>query len=273
MPLQRKSAQTSESGVPVPILTASDVSPYLKCAIYGPSGSGKTTLAASAVEVADLSPVLFIDCGNSSDTLLGEPRFADVQIMRVVNLDDLQKIFVWLAPKEWGIGGQGAVENYRTVIIDEFDELHMFTMRMIMDELVKQKPERNRYLPSQQEWGIARSRMLEMIDWFRSLPCNFFVVCVPNIKENELTNREEVTLGLPGKLANDLAKRLSLVLYLEMQTKRSGVGANAVTTTTRVAKFAPSPRHHTKVRGESRAARLGEEMDSPSMTEIFRKWF
>ncbi len=257
----------SETGVPLHLLTAADLSPFLLMALYGDSGVGKTTLATSAVEVPELAPVLLLDFGNSSDSVLGEERFSNVHVMRLRTIEDANNVYNWLLPVEWG--GEGHCAEYKTVVIDELDEFHSQRMREVMTEAVRKDPSRELYVASQREWGIVRSMVLEFVDHWRVLPLNLIFTFVPNMKENEVTGRERVTIGLPGKLSNDIAKRLSMLVYLEVAETAKREGGQTVITSQRVARFASTGKFVAKVRGISRASRLGDTMLDPTMSKIY----
>ncbi len=270
-PAAKPKAKVSSTGVPIQLLTAADVAPTLKMGVYGRSGAGKTQLAATACEVEELSPVCYLDCGSSSDTILGEKRFSSLKdVYRLRTLDDLTAMFNWLAPEEWG--GEGNINNYRTLVIDEFDELHTQTMRKVMEFAVKLNPNQDPYVPSPREWGIMRSKMLEIVDWIGVLPVNLIWLCTPNIKEDQYTLRDQLTLGLPGKLSDDVSKRLSIIAYMEVITKRLRENGENVDKTQRLLHFAPTGKYLTKVRGASRAERLGDNIENPTMSEIWRRW-
>ncbi len=272
MPLDksRKRPTTTASGVPLKILRAAEESPYLRLGIYGSSGAGKTYLAGTAQWYEHTAPVFIIDGYDSTDTVLGEPIFEGVEAYKIRSLDQLDAVFDWL----WGFVERGEEFPYKTVVLDEIDELHTASLRELMTEVVRNNASRNIDLASQQEWGIVRNKFLRIIDGFRALPCNVVYMCVPNMKDDKIRQEKEVlSFGLPGKLSDDVAKRLSVVAYLDKDEKKVKGPNGFEVVAKRVLKFEAGLKARTKVRGPSRAERLGAELEEPTMEKIYRLWY
>lgn len=271
MPLTAKKAANRQTatGIPFEILRAAEESPYLRMGVFGGSGAGKTYLAATAQWYEHTAPVLIIDAYDSSDSVMGEEEFAGVEAIKIRTLDQLDEVFDWL----WAIAQSGEVFPYKTIVLDEVDELHTTSMRELMRSVVKAHPERQIDLASQQEWGIVRNKFLRIIDGFRALPCNVIYLTVPNSVEIKPGKDPRRSFGLPGKLSDDMSKRLSLVAELEKDERKVKEGAEFVMKTKRVLTFDGDMKSRTKVRGRSRLERLGSEMVDPTMEKIFRAWY
>jgi len=273
MPLkQPEPIKFTETGVPFEMINASEQQPFVRMGVVGPSGVGKTTLAASAAEEPEMSPVLVIDCGESSDTILGEQRFQNVQVIRVRSMEEMQSVFQWLAPSERFAGGGDGYKDFRTIVIDESDELHLSAMRPLMRE-AHEKKNQDLHVASEREWGKVRNMMLDVVDWFRTLPVHLIFTYVPYLKKDAITGAEKVTIGLAGKLSDDLGKRFSLVVYLDIVEEAKLVGGKRQVKQTRKLIFNATSRVLTKVRGESRAARFGDEMLDPTMSKVYKAYF
>lgn len=100
-------------------------------AFYGPFGSGKTWLAASAAEVASLSPVLYLDFeGSTSGTI---HQFKDLDI-DVINVPKVAKGKEWslikklLGSPTQGIQGELFTKKhkYKTVVIDPLNTVGLW---------------------------------------------------------------------------------------------------------------------------------------------------
>ncbi len=257
--------RVEETGVPLEFIEKNDSK--LRTGIVGNSGSGKTVLAASACEVPELSPVLIADCGSSSDSILGEQRFSNVKVVRTQTPEQIQALYKHLAPVEWG--GDGAVEHYKTLVIDELDEQHTLFMRQTMERVVAEDSRRDIFVPSQREWGMAFNYTLQIVDWFRALPINLIFTFMPAIKEDSITAREQISIGLPGQLSEKIAKRLSQIIYLEIKSTTQVSGNRQVQTNIRVANFQPTAKFVAKTRGIERATRLGASMEDPTFAKIY----
>src|SRR4051812_41658125 len=68
-----------------------DRSPYINMLLYGNSGVGKTRLSGSAVEVPELSPVLFVDIEGGLLTL--QSCFPQAEYVRVTTWEQMQLVY------------------------------------------------------------------------------------------------------------------------------------------------------------------------------------
>lgn len=268
MPLNKR----SKSEFVPPIEVAGEVSPWLRFCFYGDSKVGKTMLAASAVDVPDMSPVLVISAGSSANTLRGEPRFKNVHIWRIDEFAGFNDIYDWLAPVDEG--GAGHYADYKTIVLDELDNMHLMRLREIMVEVIRDDPNRDPDVPSKREWGKARSAVLNVIDAFAKLPTHLIITTWAEHSTVELTGQDRIMPSLPGKLAGEMSGRVDILAYMEVNTPRKRPGQQLTEEEqqgVRIVYFAPTKRFVTGVWGVSRAEKLGAEMINPTMQQIYER--
>lgn len=238
--------------------------PYYKGLHFGLPRSGKSWLAATAALVPDLSPLLFLDCGNSSQTFIGEPGFGDLEknAYYIRSVDDLENTYNWLA--------NGAITEYNCLVIDELDSLYEIVMDDRMREVIAEKPDRDPNKPSLEDYGIVRNRMIKIVKSFLDLPMHVIITSWATKSKNEDTGREEYSPSLPGKLSQDIAGRTPVIAYQEYakprRIKRDGELEGYII------HFQPTDSFTVGVRGESRAQRLGPALVNTTMAEIYARW-
>ena len=184
------------------VLPVQQRSRYMNILIYGDSGVGKTTLAGSAAECVDLSPALIIDFEGGTESLVR--RYPGVDQVRVTTWDEMQKVYDELLR-----GNSG----YSTVILDSLTEIQKFNMYNIMEDLIKEKPDREIDVPSMREWGKNLEQIRRFVRAFRDLPMNTIFTALKKDDKNERTGMVTTKPSLSGKMADEVAAFLDIVVY------------------------------------------------------------
>ena len=218
--------------------------------IYGNSGVGKTVLAASASVVEQMSPVLILDF--EGGVLPLRSFYPDVDVVRAKTWKDMQNIYAEAR--------KGNLE-YNTIILDSMTELQKFSMNSIMERVVKEDPERDPDIPSMREYGKNLEQMRRIVRLFRDLPVNTLFTAHAAQETYGKAERTRTKISLTGKLADEIAGFMDLVLYLYVKTKNKEE-VRAVLSQQRE-----------DIIAKDRTTRLPKVIEAPTMADIYKYCF
>lgn len=227
--------------------------------VYGLPDSGKTYLTSTLLTEPEMCPALHIVFDSSEVTLLPFVNDANLDIVRG-DLSVISDVYE-MATEDKGF-------KYKTIIFDNITQLHRTCLEnaarnSIKEQLAKgQKVNRSEYIYQQQDYGIARTQVLSVIDKFTEikypslakLNLVFTAWAVPGT--DPTTGVSTVELDLSGKLYSEFAGLFDVVAYLE---KKKGVRTLFTTDTPRI----PFARN--------RGNKLPEKMVNPTLPEIRSK--
>jgi hypothetical protein len=177
-------------------------SPYLNILVYADSGTGKTTLAGSASEVEDMYPVLVVDIEGGTESL--RHTYPNVDVVRVRTWNEMQLLYDTL---------QSGDHPYKTVVLDSLTEIQKFSMYQIMEDLIKSNPDRDPDIPSMREWGKNIEQLRRFVRAFRDLDMHTIFTALVRVDKNPRTGLETRKPMLSGKLADEVAAFLDIVVY------------------------------------------------------------
>lgn len=180
--------------------------PSLNILIYGDSGTGKTTLAGSADDVPEMRSVIVVDLEGGTESL--RSKYPNVDTVRAQSWKEMQAVY-----NDLHRGGHG----YNTVVVDSLTECQKFNMYTIMKELVDRKTDEGKDvdpdIPSVREWGKNIEQMRKFVRAMRDLPIHTIFTCLEQEKKDEKTGAVKVKPLLSGKLADEVAAFLDVVMY------------------------------------------------------------
>jgi len=170
--------------------------------VYGDPGAGKTVFAGSADEVPELRRVVFIDIEGGTYSL--KAFHPDVEVVRVETWLELQEVYDEL---------HRGKHDYQTVVLDSLTEIQKFSMYNIMQDLIRTEPQRDPDIPSMREWGKNIEQIRRFVRGFRDLPVNTIFTALAKADRNPRTGITTKKPYLSGKLADEIAGFLDIVVY------------------------------------------------------------
>ena len=230
--------------------------------ILGEYGTGKTRLAATAALVPELSPVLYVDCGNSADTITGEKtlRNSPIKGIKVNGVVEFEKFFNMELPKLL------KENNFKTLILDDFQEIaYDITYNPTgSKKSIRTVGKWNAIRPDYDEWFALIQLLNIVVDALNKLPLNVIVNVTARRVLNETTGSEVIGASIGGQSGAMLPSKFSHVWYTVVKTVRNKEPIYSVV-------FKPTNLLVARVRGKDIADRLGQEMDNPSFVDIYDK--
>lgn len=254
--------------------------------IYGDPGSGKSWLAASAVEVEELAPVLFLDTENSAAAVAnkykGNPHIKVAQLKEWTTtrqvLDRVMR------------GGHG----YNTVVLDTINgiqsqlQLHMIRRAETKRKLQAIPP--NKLTKEQQvqltnlagvklientnnslgestttltDYGVLGTKLAEIIVGY--MQAEFFSVFVTHthVDKDDKTGKLAVAPDMSGKIAKrELGGKPHILAHMSL-------GYDSEGGTRTKARFRNSTVGNTTISAKDRLGVLPPAMDNPTMADIW----
>lgn len=172
--------------------------------IYGEPGIGKTVLCGSTTEVASCKKVLVLDVEGGTESL--RRTYPDVEVVRIVSYPQMMAVFDDLQ--------SGQFPEFKTVVLDSLTEIQKLSMYEIMLDVVRREPGRDPDIPSVREWGKNIEQIRKLVRAFRDLPMNVLFTALAVSDKNQKTGVVTKKPALSGKMANEVAGFLDIVLYM-----------------------------------------------------------
>jgi ABC-type dipeptide/oligopeptide/nickel transport system ATPase component len=226
-------------------------SQFLNVLIYGESGTGKTTLAGSADAVPQMRPVLVVDIEGGTESLRN--TYPEVDTVRVTNWKEMQAVYDTL---------HSGRHDYNTVILDSLTEIQKFNMYQIMEDLLRDNPDRDPDVPSMREWGKNIEQIRRFVRAFRDLQMHSIFTALDRVEKDPRTGVMNHLPMLSGKLASEVAAFLDIVVYY--YTKQVGQGDEAETLRLLLTRKTET------IVAKDRSGNLPMIVQQPTMAELFR---
>jgi phage nucleotide-binding protein len=172
--------------------------------VYGDPKRGKSWFAASAAEVAELSPVLILDTEGGSSAIARDWKDVDViDIKSHAEMDDAVNALITQKHK------------YKTVVID--------TLGVAMDRAEKffgEKPEnRNNKFG---KWGDLKEWVTDMTRKLHSSPFLAILVAHAQDEKDDQTGAVKTVPMLPGSAKNTLPAIPDIIAYMTAESDEQG---------------------------------------------------
>lgn len=226
--------------------------------IYGGPGTGKTTLAASAVEVADMQPVLHLNIENGTQSI--SSIYPDLEIIDIDRFKQLQAVYDDLYRGQ-DFDSQTCA-GYKTVILDNVTEgqkkgmEHIFQAEKLAATGIS-FTEFTMATFANGGWNQSSEQMRKMIRAFRELPCYIIIVAwETDIEKSE--NRSLWTPSFTSKVAQEMPGMVNDVYRLTV----SADGSSRTLQTNRTR----------DVVAKDRTRKLPFRLENPTMPLIHNYW-
>lgn len=190
---------------------------HLRCLLHGESGIGKTTSLATLPE--DRTVIAAAERG------LVPLRAKNYEVLVVESWDDVREL-VRTMREPYLIDGKPAT----VLAIDSLSEFSELCKRQIVEtdrkKLIRDRTNNKSETPqgiyddqlTQEDWGLYRTRMMQMISAICHLPMHVIFTCLSAWTEDKRTGVLHVTPNLYGRLATECPAYFDLVLYMEATT-------------------------------------------------------
>lgn len=205
---------TEKSLAGLRIMPVQERSAWYNILVYGDSGTGKTTLAGSADDVPNMRPVLFIDIEGGTESL--RHSYPAVETVRITTWKEMQDVY-----NELHEGRHG----YQTVVLDSLTEIQKFNMYNIMHDLAQKRPDLDSDVPGMREWGKNLEQIRRMVRGFRDLEMHTIFTALARTDKDDKTGVRTTKPSLSGKMADEVAAFLDVVVYYYV--KQIGDGPEA----------------------------------------------
>lgn len=257
-------------------------------ALYGDPGCGKSWLAASAVEVPELCPVLFLDTENSAAAVA--EKYRGNPNLKVASLKD------WKQTREVIPRVLKGGHEFKTVVLDTVNgiqtqlQLHMIRRAELKRQL--QQIPQSKLTPQQKDmltqlagvklientnnslgestttladYGVLGTKLAEIITSF--MQAEFFSIFVThtNVDKDEKTGKLSVQPDMSGKIARrELSGRPHILGHMTLTM--DGEGNTGTVTRFRHMKL---PESNATVAAKDRLGVLPPIMENATMTDIW----
>lgn len=174
--------------------------------IYGEPGAGKTVFAASGARTLIVS-------NDSGETISAAAMGSTADVWLAPTYEDIDEVFEYLR--------HDGCEEYDWVWIDNITLLQDQAMDNLMEQLVAEKPHRNRWVPDQHEYLVNQSRLSTMVRNFKKLPMNVgFTAHVMKTEDNDgKVLYLPMIQGGQGTLSQKVCGYMNIVGYLQTYRK------------------------------------------------------
>jgi hypothetical protein len=246
----------------LPVTRVADKALWVKMMVWGDPGVGKTRLAASASEVEEMSPCLYINIEGGDMTF--RKLYPDIDIITPRDVLDatgqirktawrrLQDVYEAIRK---GVG-------YRTIIIDNLSETQKLSMGAVMRDTVNKDPERDPDVPAQRDWGKSGEQIRRFVRAFRDLDCHVIYTAWSARKQDQQTGAITYEPSMPGKLSGEVPGYLDVVLYMYAREEKSETGEMRI-----VRRILSQPTAKISI-AKDRSDSLPIIMEDPTMTKI-----
>lgn len=234
------------------ITSLEDDADFMKGLVYADPGGGKTHFLGTAADHPALFPVLIFDVEGGLATLKKFPNKQNIERIKIRSLKELDDRFNKLV-KSIGAG----TFPFKTVGVDSLSELTDVDMRDIMRAAYERNPDKvDIDVPSQREWGIARSHVRKIVRAFRDLPCHVIMTAQVGSRQEE-GQPTKFFPGFAGKLRTEVPGFFDFVGYMYNESSGGDITRKIQFTGTR------------RVVAKDRYGKFGDQLEDPTLSKMW----
>lgn len=219
---------------------------FVKMMIAAMSGFGKTVFAGTAPDCLFLTT-------DPEGTVSASAFGSTAEEWKIHKWQDMNDAYVWVRDE--------GVKLYKWVVVDNVTEAQAMAMQEAMDIAVKNKPQRDPFVPDKYEYQRSQNATLQMIKKFIDLPIN--VIFTSHIARREDGEGEDffsiILQGKQGELAETVLGHMNIIGMGEV-IEKDGKEVRRIWFT-----------HHKQWRGKDRFNKLGrfkDDLTIPKMMQI-----
>lgn len=174
--------------------------------VYGQSGSGKTVFGGSGTE-RDL--IVAIEHGTSSAARQG----SKASVIDIRTWDELDELVTALTDDP---------ERFDWIIIDSLTKMQDLIWEDILDNAVRNSPNRSPYKRELQEYGEAQMRLTSIVERLNGSDANVIYIALSELQTDEEANEFQMPSihGQGGKLSAWVCAQMDIVCYISVARDR-----------------------------------------------------
>lgn len=201
---------------------------YIRALVYGDSGVGKTTSLRTLPEKTTI-----IATAERGSLPLRNHDYAVLQFDSWADVRTLLEYFLH-PDKIEDDATKAALDGKKTLAIDSLSELSDLCVRHIVQvdrrRLIRDRTDQKKDTPqgvyeeqmTMEDWGLYRTRMLNLISAFCHLPIHVVMTCLASWSKNKQGGDVYRTPNLSGKAALECPAYFDLVLHMEAVPQDTG---------------------------------------------------
>lgn len=191
---------------------------YLNMLIHGQSGIGKSTLVSSLCRDPRTTPVLVLDCDKGTGLRFVDEDPRMYTIIECEDIDKLSSIYNYLTVGK---------HPYKSVAVDNITALQKQGLwRFTYGSNPTYASTKNWVDLKQAEikhWGQSLSQMILIVQAFCDLKMHVVFTALSQRNKNEITQKEEITVKLPGQQADEIPSIPDIVGHIKILKTKEGL--------------------------------------------------
>lgn len=182
---------------------------FMNMLVHGEPGVGKSVLAGSA-------PKALILAHNLDETSSAAEFGSSAQVWHVPTHHEMEEAYQYIRHE--------GVNEFEWICWDNGTLWQEQSLDRVMEDLVTEKPHRNRWVPDMHEYLVVQNQLSTYVRQFQALPIHFLMVCHTMRTEDDDGRIQYVPMiqGGQGQLSQKIAGYMNVVAYMSAVQKKEG---------------------------------------------------